>query len=153
MRREPRIVHIAVGGVFLFGLDQGLKFLAMENPEFRSYLIRPWLGWEYFENTGIAFSLPFPNLLLIIVTPLLLGFMLRAIVRETHAPRPRTLLGTQLLFFGALSNFIDRLRFGATIDYIRVATSVVNLADIMIVLGVLLLLIRDKKSTASECGT
>jgi len=49
---------------------------------------------------------------------------------------------------GALSNLIDRVLFSITIDYLRIFTSVINIADIMIVAGVVLLVLSEisKKS-------
>ena len=54
------------------------------------------------------------------------------------------ILGASILIAGALSNLIDRMLYGVTIDYIRIFTSIFNLADLAIVLGAVLLL---KKST------
>ena len=65
------LVYILVSG-FLFTIDQFLKYFARTNPDWTYYLWHPWLGWEYFTNTGIAFSLPFPNGLVIILTPLII---------------------------------------------------------------------------------
>ena len=50
-----------------------------------------------------------------------------------------------LILGGALSNFIDRLLFGITIDYFRILTSVFNVADIMIVVGAGLLIVEEYK--------
>ena len=52
-----------------------------------------------------------------------------------HEARNTCLLSLILIISGALSNFIDRILFGATIDYIRIFTGVINLADVMIVVG------------------
>ena len=67
---RPTII-VLVGG-FLFLGDQILKYLARVNPDFAYYIWKPWLGWELFLNKGIAFSLPFPNWLIILITPVLL---------------------------------------------------------------------------------
>lgn len=122
----------AVGG-FLFVLDQVLKYIARITPEATWYLWKPWLGWEFFANTGIAFSLPFPRLLILLVTPVLLIALL-----VFSRKRPATLL----IVAGALSNYIDRVFFGHTIDYIRIATGIFNIADFMIVIGLIVLFFR-----------
>jgi lipoprotein signal peptidase len=46
---------------------------------------------------------------------------------------------------GAVSNVIDRFIYGFTIDYIRIFTSILNCADILIIIGALLLMKRSKE--------
>ncbi len=137
------ILPFAISGLFLL-LDQLLKYIARTNPENTWYLIKPWVGWEYFENPGIAFSLPVPNLLILLITPLILFFLLRTLLNK------RTLTITviyslSLIIGGAISNFIDRVLFGITVDYLRLFTSVFNLADLMILTGTILILFATKR--------
>ncbi|HLD31823.1 MAG: hypothetical protein A2231_07210 [Candidatus Firestonebacteria bacterium RIFOXYA2_FULL_40_8] len=93
------------------------------------------LGFGYWENTGIAFSLPFPNWLLLVLTPiviLLLAFLL------FHQPRyPWAIM---LVITGATSNLVDRFLYSITIDYLHFFTSIFNLADVLIIGGGLFLL-------------
>ena len=110
------------------------------------YLIRPWLGWEYFGNPGIAFSIPFPNILLIIGTPVVLLLLLSYVGKKATIVTDQVFFGASLIFFGAISNLIDRILFALTIDYIRIVTSVINIADCMIVIGTILLLVRSTKN-------
>ncbi len=123
---------ISVGGFFLC-LDQILKYLARVNPDFAYYIWKPWLGWELFLNKGIAFSLPFPNWLIILLTPVLL-LLLFAWSREKKRGSWFQ-FGVCLIITGSVSNFVDRVLWGATIDYLRVLTGVINLADVGIVVG------------------
>ena len=130
-----------VGG-FLFLVDQVLKYLARVNPDFAYYIWKPWFGWEVFLNNGIAFSLPFPNWLIILITPVLL---LLLIVWARDKKRGQLFyFGVSLIVAGAVSNFVDRVLWGATIDYLRILTGVINLADVGIVIGASLLLIKEK---------
>lgn len=141
MIAKKHILSVAGSGV-LFCLDQIAKYIARTHPDAAWYAVKPWLGWEYFENTGIAFSLPFPQLLLIGITPLILLWFF--VVLKKHAKQePRITLSLSLIFFGAISNFIDRTVFGFTIDYIRVVTGILNIADIMIAAGIGIILLRE----------
>ena len=116
--------------------DQLLKSVARSNPDFEYYIIGKWLGWEYMANPGIAFSLPFPNWLLVLITPLIIfGLIVWLIKLSSKKSSISYLLSLILIIFGALSNFIDRVLFAATIDYLRVLTGVINLADVGIVAG------------------
>ena len=126
------IIYFLMSGFFLF-LDQILKYIARGNTEFSFYVWKKYLGWEYFENSGIAFSLPFPNWLIIILTPTILFGLFYFVTRKKR--QTIFYFGIFLIFAGAISNFIDRVLFGITIDYLRILTSVINLADVMIVVG------------------
>ncbi len=114
-------------------VDQILKYFARVNPDFAYYIWKPWLGWELFLNNGIAFSLPFPNWLIILITPVLL-LLLIAWAKEKKRSSV-FYFGISLIVAGAISNFADRVLWGATIDYLRVLTGVINLADVGIVVG------------------
>lgn len=136
-----------VGG-FLFLADQIFKYFARVNQDFSYYIWRPWLGWELFLNDGIAFSLPFPDWLIILITPVLL-LLLIAWSKEpfgsAQGKKKRNKLfyfGVALIISGAVSNFVDRVLWGATIDYLRVLTGVINLADVGIVVGVAMLVMK-----------
>lgn len=141
MMAKGHIVSVLGSGV-LFCLDQAAKYYARTHQDSVWYIIKPWLGWEYFENTGIAFSLPFPQLLLIGITPLILLWFF--LVLKKHAARqPLITLSLSLIVFGAVSNLIDRTVFGFTIDYIRIATGILNIADVMIAAGIGIVLFKE----------
>lgn len=143
-----------VGGFFLLA-DQVLKYFARTSPDFTYYIWKPWLGWELFLNNGIAFSLPFPNWLIILITPvlLLLLFMwVRGPFDGAQGKKKRGMwfqFGVCLVVTGAISNFVDRVLWGATVDYLRVLTGVINLADVVIVVGAGLILVCSHKSFSS----
>jgi signal peptidase II len=60
-------------------------------------------------------------------------------------------LPTGLLFFGALSNTVDRFMNGAVIDYIKIGQiPSFNLADVAILLGTLLLIISLTQLSPSQ---
>ena len=132
---------VFAGGFFLLA-DQVLKYFARTNPDLTYYIWKPWLGWELFLNKGISFSLPFPNWLIILLTPVLL-LLLFAWSREKKCGRWFQ-FGVCLIITGAISNFVDRILWGATIDYLRVLTGVINLGDVGIVVGAVGLVVNRK---------
>lgn len=138
-----------VGGCFLF-LDQWIKFFIRISPGFTAYLWRPWLGIEFFANRGVAFNIPIPNQILLFATPLILIGLALMLLRTKKQITPKAVMAMSLIVSGALSNFLDRYLFGITIDYIRIATAVINIADIMIVLGLLTILYQQKRKTPSS---
>ncbi len=134
---------LILSGVFGIVLDQLLKYGARTNPESRHYVIERMLGWEYFENTGIAFGIPIPHIIVIPLTVVIISAGIYYVKKsKTDSVR---LFAASLIIAGALSNLIDRITFGFTIDYIRIITSIINLADVMVIVGVLLLLKKQKK--------
>lgn len=141
INRETRLIfYILLSGFFLF-LDQLLKYTARVNHDYQYYLIDTYLGWEYFGNTGIAFSIPFSNSLLLFATPIIIFLLFYTIVYKKRSEL--FIIGIFLIIFGAISNLIDRFLFEITVDYIRFIFWVLNLADIMIVTGALLLILDE----------
>ena len=144
-------IHLAiaasVSGFFLLA-DQWLKYLALSTPSPIRPFGTPWLGWELYKNPGIALSVPFPNWLIVVLTPIILLVLTAALWRK----KTKTfwyVLGVEFILLGAVSNYIDRVLFSATIDYLRILTSVINLADAMIVGGALLVFFQSRKTKTS----
>ena len=136
MKRRVHLLMIIFAGGFLLLADQLLKWAARDNPDFQYYVFGKWLGWEYMANSGIAFSLPFPNWLLVLVTPLIIFVLIVLLIKLYYKKSSISyLLSLISIIAGAISNLIDRILFGATIDYLRVLTGVINLADVAIVVG------------------
>lgn len=136
-------VSLLVSGFFLF-FDQLLKYIVRHNPQDNYYLLKPWIGWEYFENPGIAFGIPVPQFLIVILTPIIIVLLIAWWVQKKDT-NLLFYLGTTLIIAGAISNLIDRMLFSFTIDYIRILTSVLNVADVMIVVGAGLLILGEMK--------
>ncbi len=141
MKKNTRTLLYFIGGCFFIFLDQYFKRLVQYT--YPTPLIPPFVSWEYFENTGIAFSIPIPHTIAILLTPILLIGLLSFFLQRSHTEL--TIIGGILLFCGAISNYIDRILHGFTIDYLRIYTSVINIADVLIVSGVLLFLWGEKK--------
>jgi len=141
MIKRNRLFIYILGG-FLFSLDQVLKYTARTNPEI-SYVWKKFIGWEYFANPGIAFSIPIPNSIIIFLTPLII-LALSIILIRNKTTNIHLHAGIVFIILGAVSNFVDRVLFDITIDYLRIFTSVINLADLMIVVGVILSLKQPK---------
>lgn len=140
-----QIIAVCLGGLFLL-FDQIFKQLARTSPHTTWYLIKPWLGWEYFANSGVAFNIPIPNTIIIFITPLILFFLLQWGIKKS-ATSPAIIPALIGIGGGAISNFIDRVLFGITIDYLRIFTAIINLGDIMVVVGVAILLRSYWKKT------
>lgn len=126
-----------IGGLFLI-LDQWLKRVALANQSYIKYIVDPWIGWSYFKNPGIAFGIPIPQIIVIPITvAILAGAFWYLLWKEKNNS---SIFGVILVISGAVSNLADRVLYSATIDYARIITSMINLADIIIISGALLVL-------------
>lgn len=148
---KNRLIYFSIVGFCLIVVDQLAKHLAISNPNFTFFIIRPWFGWELFKNPGVAFGLPIPNILLVVGTPLLLLFLGLQLARRYNHPKTSSaeLLGYFLILAGAVSNYFDRVIYGVTIDYWRIIYSVINLADISIIIGLWLIVRNHNQSIDS----
>lgn len=144
MTIKTRQLIIFIGGFFLFCLDQYIKYLS--RVIFTSnLLIGKMIGWQPFINHGVAFGLPLPNIITIIFTApvlIIIGLVLNHYFQ--HPDKIFFFVGLTFIFWGAFSNLIDRSIFQSTIDYFLIGTSVINLADIMIVCGFIFYLLPNK---------
>ena len=132
--------YVAVAGLFVS--DRLLKLWFLNNPNAHWDFIVGWLGFSLTKNSGIAFGIPLssPTVEVVIVTAVL--FLVHAWLRARQIRQTLLRFGLSLMIVGAVSNLVDRLRYGAVIDYIDVPFfTVFNLADVMISGGVGLLII------------
>ncbi len=134
---------LVFSGVFCIALDQLLKFIAQKSADHAYYLISHLIGWEYFENPGIAFGIPLPQFIVIPLSIIII--ILGIILLNKGNENKKQMFGASLLIAGALSNLIDRILYGITIDYIRIITSIFNLADLAIVIGGIILISGNKR--------
>lgn len=131
--------------IFFAVLDRLLKALAAAG--WRVDLFGQVLKFNLVKNYYIAFSLPLAGFWLnaaILAVILLLVYYLIASWRQ--GKRMVTLCWLAVIL-GAASNLYDRLKYGYVIDYLDLKYfTVFNLADVMIVVGVILLIAANKKT-------
>ncbi|MBU0625730.1 signal peptidase II [Patescibacteria group bacterium] len=135
-KRKPRAPVRGLGIVLiLFAIDLIAKqYFIITNSSYGNW----WFKFKLFYNEGIVFSLPVPNW---VYLPIALVIFLIFILLLTRAVKHDTasILGLMFVISGAGSNLLDRFVHGATIDYLLFFDrSAINIADIMIVVGVIL---------------
>jgi signal peptidase II len=152
---------LAVVGGGVLALDQLIKWLVVRN-------LALGQAWEEFpdiaggilritrsHNTGAAFGMfPFAStffLVLALVT--VVAFIVSYPRLPSHAMLSR--LSVAMISGGALSNAIDRLRYGYVVDYVHVQLSsglanISNFADHAITVGVILLLVDQWRAERNE---
>lgn len=144
MFRPTRQSTIFTGGFFLFLFDRLLKFLS-ENTFTNPKVFMKIFGWQPYHNPGIAFNLPLPNWLSITLTvPILLIIIFFLIKFYKNQSALHIFVGLSVIFWGALSNMIDRIFFHSTLDYWLLGTGLINLADLLIISGFVIILLPNK---------
>jgi len=126
------MITIFVLGLFI--LDRVIKFSVFSRG-------------EYVINKGLALGmLGDHEFLMYLFLPLVIILIFILWVKFRHFRIPLA-----LIYAGAVSNLIDRLLYNGVIDYIEVwIFPVFNIADIMIVAGVVLLLIFEINNYAKD---
>jgi len=130
---DKRVVWLSLAGLAFFILDRVLKNLSVAGKIF------------FYKNSGIAFSLKISGelflyfYLLVIIVLFLIFWQLLASLKNKHL---LLATGYLLLAAGIISNLIDRFRFGFIVDYLNFYFFYNNLADVMIMAGVIILILQ-----------
>ena len=95
-------------------------------------------GLSLTYNSGVVFGFDLPLAAICLLTVGILALGTYLVVKQKLWRDRWHLTGLALLLSGAVGNLIDRVRFGAVVDFIKVYWwPTFNLADVWIVLGVL----------------
>lgn len=143
--RIQKLAGINIIVFILFIADRILKYYFIENPAGLSggVFISGWLDFQLEKNYGIAFGLPVGGWALMLVVIIIIFILVGYLIKSWQKNDSLMILALALIIGGAVSNLIDRLRFGFVIDYIDVPWfTIFNLADIMITVGVGLAIVK-----------
>ena len=138
-------------GIFFIALDRFLKFLAVNGFFNRQpSVFNDFFKLNFAGNYNIAFSLPLAGWWLNIVIILIVFALIYNLLYYAKKNDYAKFYLLFLIAFGAISNLFDRFKYGFVIDYFDLKYfTIFNLADVMIVGGVILLawlIFRDKKT-------
>lgn len=130
-----------------FAIDQITKWLALE------YAVKPvllignesignFLKFRIYHNTGIAFSINMPQIVIIALTYILLIVGLYFVYKDLNLENRWTKLLLGVIAGGAIGNLFDRMTMGSVVDFIAIADyPVFNVADIGITVGLFCLVV------------
>lgn len=141
--------------LFLFVIDRFFKFFFLKNNDYSLEFIPGWLSAHLEINQGIAFGLPVNKVLIFILSSVII-FILFSFLIKVYSQSAWLFFSLSLIILGAISNLIDRWRYGFVIDYIDLNFfTVFNLADVIISTGIILIIINElffKKRAGLEKG-
>jgi len=131
------------GAVLLLILDRALKMTAIVFWQQKPIkLIGGWfLGYNL--NKYLAFSLPWTGpALSTILSIIVIGLIIETMIAlQQHRAN---VWGWLLLLIGSTSNLYDRLVYGGVIDYLATWWTFLNLADIFIVGGLMIIIFKRR---------
>jgi len=135
---------------FLFAADRFLKIYYLKSGVSRIF-ITGIVETGMQTNYGIAFGLNLPPYLTVAIVGviiLVLGYLLVDCLMKKNI----FLYGVFLsIFAGAVSNYIDRLKYGFVIDYIDVPFfTVFNISDILITFAFAVLIVKTIKQNSKK---
>ncbi len=140
------MVIVFLSTIFFVVLDRFLKNLALQLPV-PFNLVGSILKFHFTPNPYIAFSLPLTGIglnIIIVIIILILVYYCFFLLKTGRGNEGIVLI---FIILGAISNLIDRLEFGYVVDYFDLKYfTVFNLADAMIVAGVIVLLFLRMKT-------
>lgn len=144
---------IRLGGLTALGVlvaDQATKWWILEVvrlPEVRDIAVLPFLNLTMVWNRGVTFGLlsgdgAWNQIILSVVAAVVVVMLARWMAR---ADSRFVAVALGIIAGGAIGNVIDRLRFGAVVDFVHVHVAgwswyVFNIADAAIVCGVIALI-------------
>ena len=124
--------------IVFIGIDQLTKLAASH------------LGWSIFLNDKFAFSLPVPIFLMYaIYVVVLLGMSFYAYKTWNRFENIQK-LAWAFVYAGGLSNIGERIVLGHVRDFIPISSGMLNVADIFIIVGLVLLLVSNRYSKTNE---
>lgn len=147
-RKQSGAIHLAFAGVagLALAVDQIVKAMVRESlplGDTPRWLPGDVLFLQRVENHGLNLQLleGVGPLLTVAMGLVLIGVLAAWVARSRRGPVATcTLVGMALIFGGGIGNALDRLVFGAVLDYIGVhGGMVINLADLAVVAGLVCL--------------
>ena len=144
-----RIIGVSLSCILI---DQMIKLFITKCFSFAKSvnIITNFFRITYLKNTGAAFSIFSGNqIFLVLITVLFLLLVYFFFIRNQQINKMDSIL-YGILFGGAISNLIDRIRLNYVIDYLDFNIGsynypVFNLADMLIVISIVILLIKNMK--------
>src|SRR6266852_8078932 len=134
-------------------LDRITKFIALACCFDAPRHISSFLSFEVTLNRGVSWGMFHSNNDIVFVIVSLIIMMITAMLcwfAYYNYKQGRTIIAELCIIAGSLSNLVDRVLYGGVIDFIVLSYGnlywpVFNIADVMIVLGVCLLLLKYEK--------
>ena len=140
--------------ILLVFADEWIKAFALKHFPDEQTLVNPdFVNLAIHKNWGLAFDIPFRREFILLIS-IVIGFFLIEMIVKNIKTHPKIALSSLIILVGALGNVFDRIYYGFTVDYlIFFGRSALNLSDLLIIFGVVILLISSRRSTSEHIST
>lgn len=130
-----------------FLIDRFVKSLVIRLPE--SSIAHTWgiIGIEPLHNQHVFIWIPVNNAFLVGISTIVLAGVIVLMGWFLAKRNYHSFFPLFVVFLGGVSNYVDRLAYESTIDYIRVGSLVGNIADILIIVGIFWLIQKQRYTT------
>jgi len=145
MKKESKqLIMINIGFFFLFIIDRVLKWWAANLlHDISPVTFLRVFRLELYLNKGIIFSIPLSKTLIYIITVLIISIVTYYLYHAYQKRNMYLIASFSLIIIGAFSNLLDRINYGAIIDFVNLRfIPVFNFADCLIVAGVLIYIFK-----------
>ncbi|MDD3101877.1 MAG: signal peptidase II [Patescibacteria group bacterium] len=145
MKNKLILINILV--LFFFILDRLFKKIALLDRTIGN----SFFNFSLFKNPNLALSIPFNGILFYFLLIIIFWWLVDNLIKSYRTNNILKVLAFSLIFAGAISNLLDRLEYKAVIDYLNIFYfSVVNLADLMISGGLIILILSEFSSYLAQ---
>ena len=149
-------IIIILSIIFLI-IDQITKILVVNSivPGENIEIIKNIFSIIYTNNTGAAFSILLGKRIFLIVVAILIIGILLYYIKKNKVDGKLNIIAFSLIIGGSLGNLIDRIVRGYVVDFISIKLGsynfpIFNIADTLIVVGVILLLLGAKGGNKND---
>lgn len=150
---SKKIYWFLVPATLVVIFDEWIKSYALSHfPSENTFTESSIVALAVHKNWGLAFDIPFRRSLILLVSFIIGAFLIDMIVKNLHTHK-KIAFSCCLILIGAMGNIFDRIYYGFTVDYlIFFGRSALNLCDVLIISGVVLLLLssQQKKHQKTE---
>ena len=150
MQLNIKQYKILIGATIFWFIFDILTKVWVSSSHFKTiYIIKDWLYFTYQKNSGIAFSIPLPQVIQIIVSIAVLIFLWifckNFLTQKRNQFLKQSLFG--IIIGGTFGNLYDRVLHGYVIDFIAIGPwPVFNIADVGITIGLILFFLLTLKN-------
>lgn len=144
------IIIIIIISIILLCIDQISKLLVVNllTKTDSITIIKNFFYLTYINNDGAAFSILVGKRIFLILIAVLVIVMLIRYIKKNNIQNKLELVSISLIIGGSLGNLMDRVIRGYVIDFLDFKIfnynfPIFNLADTFIVIGVILLLLKE----------
>lgn len=148
---EKHLYWFLLPAVVLVLVDEKIKAFALKHFEDEQTLVNPdFFNLAIHKNWGLAFDIPFRREFILLIS-VVIGYFLIEMIVKNFKSNPKIAFSSLIILIGAIGNVFDRIYYGFTVDYmIFFGRSALNLSDLLIIFGVVILLISSRRPIAEH---